>query len=89
MRTLLPAFITSSGRLPDNNLKLTTSLSKLNFIYFLARTEGINGNSYVFLSKNKQQEWMEHWSTDFWKSETSRNNQKIISTSYEHLKTVS
>ena len=49
MRTLLPAFITSSGRLPDNNPKLTTSLSKLNFI--LARTEGINGNSYVFYPK--------------------------------------
>ena len=38
------------------------------------------------LGKDKLQEWMEHWSTDFWKSETSRDNQKIISTSFEHLK---
>ena len=40
----------------------------------------------VDLGKDKLQEWMEHWSTDFWKSETSRDNQKIISTSFEHLK---
>ena len=38
------------------------------------------------LPKDKLQEWMEHWSTDFWKSETSRDNQKIILTSFELFK---
>jgi hypothetical protein len=30
--------------------------------------------------------WTEHSPTDLGKFETSRNNQKIISTSFEHLK---
>ena len=40
----------------------------------------------VGLYKDKLQEWMEHWSTDIWNSETSRDNQKIIWTTFEHLK---
>ena len=36
--------------------------------------------------KDKLQEWTEHWGTDHWKFRSSRDNQKIIITSFEHLK---
>ena len=38
------------------------------------------------LMQGQLQEWTEYSHTDLWKFETSRDNQKIISTSFEHLK---
>ena len=70
-------------------------LKKKKFRVFLLDSETLTSSfkpQYVHQSlvvgstKDKLQEWMEHWSTHFWKSETSRDNQKIISTSFEHLK---
>ena len=47
----------------------------------------VNFKQYsVSQTKDKLQEWTEHWGTDHWKFRTSRDNQKIISTSFEHLK---
>ena len=45
-------------------------------------SEGIFGPS----TQGQLQEWTEHSHTDLGKFETSRYNQKIISTSFEHLK---
>ena len=43
-------------------------------------------NLYIEFSQGQLQEWTEHSPTDFRKFETNRDNQKIISTSFEHLK---
>ena len=43
----------------------------------------LKGN-YGYLNQGQLPEWTEHSHTDLWKSETSRDNQKIISTSFEH-----
>ena len=41
---------------------------------------------HITYTKDKLQEWTEHWGTDVWKFRTNRDNQKIISTLFEHLK---
>ena len=55
---------------------------------FVTRSKRHQYGFLAYLGQGQLQEWTEHSPTDFRKFETSRDNQKIISTSFEHLKNV-
>ena len=65
---------------------ISNDLSLLSRIYIKKKYDAtVAQNESVSLFKDELQEWTEHWGPDLWKFKTSGDNQKIISTSFEHL----